>query len=118
MLAAYQVQHMLKQFGRVSTINFAGAGTYDPATGTNTKPANTTQQVKAYFAEYSLEEVQGVTLGSRFVLIGATDILGNAVAKPSEDDTISGIDDTVVVYKVQSIYSGESVVCYLCHARE
>jgi hypothetical protein len=113
------LQFLLARRGQNATLVSTAYGAYDPTTGSNSNTP-TPYTVKAYFAEYSLEEVgkNSITLGDRKVCISPVDTSGVTIPEPSEDDTISGVGDTVVIKSVQKIYNAATLVCYICKVVE
>ena len=118
MISTRNINFPLKRRGRLSTLEVSTGTTYNPATGVNESTSDE-YEVKAYFAQYNLgEENSSVALGSRVVAISTTDINGAPIPIPDTEDKITGVEDTVVITGVQTIYSGETPVCYVCQVSE
>ncbi len=119
MLAAFQIKHLLNSQGQTATLTTVTTGTYSPSTGVSTGASQGTYPIKAYFASYSLTETDRVVSGSRSVLVGPTDTAGNTLPEPVAGDKLEGVmGDVVVISSVQKIFSGDSVVCYICESEE
>lgn len=119
MLPIYQITHMLKTQGQTSTLTKVSSGSYDPATGTNSGGAQEVYNTKAYFAQFSLTEDSNVVSGSRSVLVGTVDTSGVVLPEPETSDKLTGVSgDTSVISNVQKIFSGDTIVCYLCEVGE
>ena len=110
---------LLNEFGKATTFRQINTSTYDPSTGSSTK-SSTDYSVKSYMAQYTLTEltVDSIVRGDRKALLSAFDTSGSAIPAPDEGDLLVGVGDTVRVVSVQTIYSGENVVCYICQVRE
>jgi hypothetical protein len=119
MLPVYQITHMLKTQGQTSTLTKVSSGSYDPATGTNSGGAQEAYNIKAYFAQFNLMEDSNVVSGSRSVLVGTVDTSGVTLPEPETSDLLTGVSgDDSVILSVQKIFSGDTVVCYLCEVEE
>lgn len=118
-MAVSNLNFLIKRRGRTATLRRTTGSTYDPSTGTNTE-TTLDYTIKAYFAEYNLGEESNseVATGTRLVAMSTVDSVGNPIPKPDTEDRIVGAEDTVVVVKVQTIYNGETAVCYLCTVGE
>lgn len=114
------VQTLVNRRGQTATLRKKSSGTYDPTTGSLGSVTDTDYTIKAYFADYDVTEINNdsILLGDRKVLIAAKDTSGNTVPEPDNNDQILGVGDTVVIKRVQSIYNGSTLVCYICQARE
>jgi hypothetical protein len=114
------VQSLVNRRGQTATLRKKSSGTYDPTTGSLGSVTNTDYTIKAYFAEYSLSEINNdsILMGDRKVLIAPKDTSGNLVPEPDHEDQILGVGDTVVIKRVQSIYNSDTLVCYICQVRE
>lgn len=110
---------LIKRRGRSAELITNYKSEYNPETGKNEEITDS-YPVKAYFAEYNLGEESNseVATGKRWVAIGTLDTFGNTLPTPNTKDKIVGAEDTVVVVKVQTIYNGETAVCYLCTVGE
>ena len=110
---------LINDFGMGVTYRKVVTGAYDPATGS---AGNTTTDysVKSYMAQYTLTELtlDSVVRGDRKALLSAFDTSGVPIPIPDEGDLLVGVGDTVRVVSTQTIYSSDSVVCYICQVRE
>jgi len=110
---------LVNEFGQEATLRKVVTGAYDPSTGS---AGNTTTDyaVKSYMAQFTLTELSldTVVRGDRKALLSAYDTSGVAIPAPDEGDLLVGVGDTVRVVSLQTIYSGSSVVCYICQVRE
>jgi hypothetical protein len=111
---------LVNQFGQSAVLSKPTYGAYDPTTGTVSSTSTTTYNVKAYFAEFTLSELNNDNIadGDRKVLIPSEDTSGTTLPAPSVEDTITGVGDGVKIVRVQEIYSAEELVCYICQVRE
>ena len=117
----YSLHFLIEQEGQVVTLKHQTVDTtYDPSTATTSGGTKTSITVKGYFYSYKLEEIDGtnITKGDRKILLPVTSTTGAALPEPINDDTITGVGDEVSVVSVDKIYSGTSVVCYICQVRE
>lgn len=119
-LLSSNVMYLLEKHGRQATLVKNTYGSYDPSTGTTSVSSSSSYTINAYFADYSLGEVDGdkVQLGDRKVYIGRSDINGSTLPLPDVEDTITGVGDTLVIKRVQQIYNADNLVCYICQVRE
>lgn len=110
---------LIREFGRTATLRKVTAGSYSPSTGT-VSSTTTDYSVKAYMAEYKLTEltVDNIVRGDRRAVMSAYDTSGATLPSPDEGDLFVGIGDTVRVVSVQTLYSGDNIVCYICQVRE
>ena len=113
------MQALINEFGQVVTLRKVATGAYNTETGV---VSNTTQDytVKSYMAQYTLTELtlDNIVRGDRKALLPAFDTSGVAIPSPDEFDLLVGAGDTVRVVAVQRLFSGDSVVCYICQVRE
>lgn len=111
--------NLVNQFGQAVTFRKVATGTYNPSTGA---AGNTTTDyaVKSFMAQFTLTELtlDTVVRGDRKALLSAYDTSGVPIPAPDEGDLLVGAGDTVRVVATQTIYSGDSVVCYICQVRE
>ena len=117
----YSLHFLIEQEGQVVTLNHQTTDTtYDPATATTSGGTETPIKVKGYFYSYKLDEIDGtnITKGDRKLLLPVTKTNGAALPEPINNDTITGVGDGVSIISVDKIYSGTSVVCYICQVRE
>jgi hypothetical protein len=114
------VLFLLQRRGTDVTLSKPSYGSYDPATGTFDTTSSTDYTVKCYFANYALSEIDNnnVVMGDRKAYLPSTDTSGAALPAPDQEDTISGLGDTVKVVRVQELYSQDNLVCYICQVRE
>lgn len=105
--------------GALVTFRSRTAGVYNPATGT-VSHTNSDATVKAYFGNYMLSEIDGTSIvsGDRKVVLNTFDTSGVAINEPEIDDQIIGQGDTVTIVGIQKIFSGGTLVCYICQVRE
>ena len=110
---------LVDEFGQPVTLRKVSTGTYDTDTG-SVENTYTDYSVKVYMAEYTLTELTLDTIirGDRKALLTAYDTSGVAIPSPNEGDLLVGVGDTVRVVSTQTIYRGDSVVCYICQVRE
>tara|TARA_R100000544_G_scaffold20059_2_gene9746 strand:+ start:2995 stop:3336 length:342 start_codon:yes stop_codon:yes gene_type:complete len=110
---------LINDFGIGVTLRKVATGAYDPSTGSAGNTA-TDHSVKSYMAQYTLTELtlDTVVRGDRKALLSAFDVSGVPIPAPDEGDLLVGVGDTVRVVSTQTIYSGTSVVCYICQVRE
>jgi hypothetical protein len=117
----FSLYFLIEQEGQVVTLKHQTVDTtYDPTTATTSGGTNTAITVKGYFYSYKLDEIDGtnITKGDRKILLPVTSTTGAALPEPINDDTITGVGDEVSIVSVDKIYSGASVVCYICQVRE
>lgn len=114
------LQLLVDRRGQPATLSKPGTPTYDPATGQNSFSGPSTYSIKAYFGEYTLEELNNdsVSLGDRRVLVPPRDTSGNLIPEPDSEDTITGVGDEVIIKAVQKIYNASTLECYICMVRE
>lgn len=114
------VQSLVNRRGQTATLRKKSSGTYDPAAGSLGSVTDTDYTIKAYFADYMMDEVnnESILMGDRKVLVAAKDTSGSPIPEPDNEDEIRGVGDTVVIKSVQSIYNGSTLVCYICQVRE
>lgn len=114
------LQFLVDRRGQEATLVKLAYGSYDPTTGTNSSSTETTYTVKAYFGNYTLEEIDtdSITVGDRRVTLAPLDTSGNAIPEPDAEDIIRGVGDTVIVKDVRKIYNASTLVCYICTVRE
>ena len=119
-LTANRMLTMVSRYGTSVTLTKPTYGAYDPATGTIGAGTSTNYTVKCYFADYNLTELanDSVVMGDRKALFPSVDTSGVALPEPDEEDTITGRGDPVKIVGVRKIYSGDSLVCYICQVRE
>jgi hypothetical protein len=119
-LARNRLLKMVNKYGMVATLSKPSYGAYDPTTGGVTSGIPTTYEARMYFANYDLVEManNSVVKGDRKVLIPYLDTNGNTFPEPSTEDAITGIGDPVKVVSVNKLYSGDTLVCYICQVRE
>ena len=113
-MRAYNLLKLVDRYGQDLTLIKSTTGAYDPATGSAT---NTT---KSYiFTGYMYDVQEGIILsdirqGTRKCIIPPT----NLGTVPDDGDQISGSGDKVNITSVMTMYSGSSVVCYICEVSE
>jgi len=114
------LQFLVNRRGQVATFTSKTDGSYVPGSGTTSGGSETSYTVKAYFGEYTLEELDNdaLTLGDRRVLLPPRDTSGSLIPEPDSEDVIEGVGDTVIVKSVQKIFNADTLVCYICMVRE
>ena len=119
-LTANRMITMVSRYGTAVTLTKPTYGAYDPASGNLGAGTSTNYTVKCYFADYNLTELanDSVVMGDRKALFPSVDTSGVALPEPDEEDTITGQGDPVKIVGVRKIYSGDSLVCYICQVRE
>lgn len=109
---------LLQRRGRLVSLDKEISGSYNTDTGKYTSEKYS-YDVKAYFAEYNIgEDNSEVSTGTRWVALSAVDACGYFIPKPDTKDVITYAEDQVTISKVQTIYNGETVICYLCTVME
>lgn len=117
MFRSFDLLKLVQDHGQPATLRqLSTAGSYNPATGTISGSATTDYSVEAYFYNYEngLNQQVDVRRGVRKCLISA---IGLAVV-PDDGDKLVGVNDTVEIVSVMSIFNGPSPVCYICDVRE
>jgi len=119
-LASNRLLTMVNKYGTEVTLTKPTYGAYDPATGTVGAGTSEDYQVKAYFAGYTLGEIDNdnIVMGDRKVVFPHVDVNCYSLPEPDAEDTITGVGDAVKVVSVRKMYSGDSLVCYICQVRE
>jgi hypothetical protein len=119
-LTSNRMMTMINRYGFTVTLIKPTYGAYDPATGAVGTGTTTSYTVKSYFADYMLSELgnDSIVMGDRKVVFPYLDTSGVALPEPDVEDSISGNGDTVKIVSVQKLYSGNSLVCYICQVRE
>lgn len=113
-MRAYNLLKLVDRYGQDLTLIKSTTGAYDPATGSAT---NTTENY--IFTGYMYDVQEGIVLddirrGSRKCVIPPT----NLGTVPDDGDQISGSGDVVSITRVTTMYSGGTVVCYICEVNE
>lgn len=118
-LLSGNVLRLLKSYGTTVSLTKPLYGSYDPATGTFSSTSTITYLVKCYFADFTLSESgnDSITEGDRKAYLPTTDTSGNALPKPDTEDFITGVGDKAMIVRVQELYSGDNLICYICHVR-
>jgi len=119
-ITANRLLTVVTRYGTEVTLTKPTYGAYNPATGTVGAGTSASYTVKCYFADYNLTELNNdsVVMGDRKAVFPHLDTSGVALPEPDAEDTISGQGDPVKVVGVQKIYSGDSLLCYICQVRE
>lgn len=119
-LMSQNVLFLLQRYGTQVTLRKPAYGSYDPSTGSVGSTTNTDYTVQAYFADYSLNEVDGVNvvMGDRKVYFPKVDTSGATLPKPDTEDFVIGLGDQVKIVRVQELYNADNLVCYICQTRE
>lgn len=119
-LTANRLLTIVNRYGMAATLTKPTYGTYDPATGALGAGTSVNYTVKAYFADYNLSELgnDSIVMGDRKVVFPNVDTSGTTLPEPDEEDLISGVGDSVKIVSVRKLYSGSSLVCYICQVRE
>lgn len=120
MITSENMRFLLSRRGRLATLSQPNFSAYDPATGSVSEGTPDEYTVKCYFGEFQLGELDNdsVSVGSRMVAISPYDTSGTPVPTPTDEDTISGVGDTVRVARTQEIFNADTLVCYICHVKE
>lgn len=113
-MRAYNLLKLVDRYGQDLTLIKSTTGSYDPATGSAT---GTTENY--IFTGYMYDVQEGIILsdirqGSRKCVIPPT----NLGTVPDDGDQISGLRDVVSITSVSTMYSGATVVCYICEVSE
>lgn len=119
-LMSQNLAFLLNQFGFNATLSKPTYGSYDPETATVATDSTDTYNVKSYMADYNLNEIdnQNVVFGDRKAYLSPFDTNGVTIPEPDREDTIEGLGDKVRIVRVQSLYSSDSLVAYICQVRE
>ena len=119
-LTANRLLTIVNRYGMAATLTKPTYGAYDPATGLLGAGTSVNYTVKAYFADYNLSELgnDSIVMGDRKVVFPNVDTSGTTLPEPDEEDLISGVGDSVKIVSVRKLYSGSSLVCYICQVRE
>lgn len=114
------LKFLVSRRGQEATLVKLAFGAYDPSTGTNSSATETEYTIKAYFGDYTLQELNNdaLSLGDRRVLISPEDTSGSTIPEPDSEDVIRGVGDEVIIKNVQKIYNADTLVCYICMVRE
>lgn len=113
-MQAYNLLKLVERYGSSLTLVKSTAGAYDPATGTST---STTEDY--HFTGYQYNSQEGILLDN--VRRGTSNVvipylsLGTV---PDDGDQILGLNDTVNINRVQTMYNGGTAVCYVCEVSE
>lgn len=109
---------LVRDFGETLTLTKkTTAGAYNPATGTVDGSSTTSYTCTGYFYNFNFgasPTIDEVVRGSRRCVISALDL----TEEPEDGDLISGRGDDVKVFRVTTIYSAGSKVCYICEVSE
>jgi hypothetical protein len=119
-LTSNRLKAMIDRYGVEVTLVKPAYGAYDPATGTVSSTTNTNYTAKCYFADYNLNELgnDSIVMGDRKAVFPYLDTSGNTLPEPDAEDSITGFGDAVKIVSVRKLYSGSSLVCYICQVRE
>jgi hypothetical protein len=119
-LTSNRLMTVLNRYGIEVTLIKPSYGAYDPATGAVGTGTTANYTAKCYFADYNLTELDNdsIVRGDRKAVFPYLDTSGNALPEPDTEDTITGLGDAVKVVSVQKLYSGSSLICYICQVRE
>ena len=114
------IQYLVEDFGQAATLLKVTNASYNPANSSRDISSATSYPVKCYFSEYSLQEIDGTSIvfGDRKVLMATRDDCGILIPEPDQDDRITGVGSEVRVKRVQKIFSGPSLICYICQVAE
>lgn len=113
-MRAYNLLKLVERYGQQLTLIKSTIGSYDPATGS---ASSTTENYNFTGYMYDLQEgisISDVKRGSRKCVVPPT----NLGTVPDDGDQISGSGDVVNITSVSTMYSGSSVVCYICEVSE
>lgn len=117
---AKDVIRLLAEHGYDLVLHRTVGGVYDASAGKPTGGSAATQNLRGVFVNYKLKERMQETIvdGDRKLLLSAK-YAGEALAMPPKvKDQVTGKGDPVTLVDVQSIVSGDSIVGYICQARE
>jgi len=119
-LTSNRLMTVLNKYGITVTLTKPTYGAYNPATGAVGTGTTANYSVKCYFADYNLTELNNdsVVMGDRKAVFPYLDTSGDVLPEPDVEDSISGNGDTVKIVAVQKLYSGSSLICYICQVRE
>jgi len=119
-LTSNRLKAMIDRYGVEVTLVKPAYGAYNPATGTVSSTTNTNYTTKCYFADYNLNELgnDSIVMGDRKAVFSYLDTSGNTLPEPDAEDSITGFGDAVKIVSVRKLYSGSSLVCYICQVRE
>jgi hypothetical protein len=119
-LTSNRLMTVINRYGMEVTLIKPSYGAYDPATGAVGAGTTASYTVKCYLADYNLTELDNdsIVKGDRKAVFPYLDTSGNTLPEPDFEDSISGNGDTVRIVAVQKLYSGLSLVCYICQVRE
>lgn len=120
MFRATDLRYLVNEHGQSVTLRTYTRGGYNLDTGTVSETLDQSYNVKCYFADYILSEIDGtdIVTGDRKAIINTVDTLGNAMPEPEEGNEIQGQGDNVRVVSVKKIYSAGSPMAYICQVRE
>ncbi len=113
-MRAYNLLKLVDRYGQDLTLIKSTTGAYDPATGSAT---GTTENYIFTGYMYDVQEgisVSDVRRGTRKCVIPPT----NLGTVPDDGDQISGSGNVVSIKSVATMYSGGTVVCYICEVAE
>lgn len=113
-MRAYNLLKLVDRYGQDLTLIKSTTGAYDPTTGSAT---STTENY--IFTGYMYDVLEGISIsdvrrGTRKCVIPPT----NLGTVPDDGDQISGSGDVVNIISVATMYSGGTVVCYICEVAE
>lgn len=119
-ITANRLLTMVNRYGTQVTLVKPTYGAYNPATGSVGTGTSTSYTAKCYFAGYNLTELNNdsIIMGDRKAVFPYLDTSGDPLPEPDAEDTITGQGDAVKIVSVQKIYSGDTLVCYICQVRE
>jgi hypothetical protein len=119
-LTSNRIMTVLNRYGIDVTLTKPSYGSYSPSTGSVGSGSTANYTVKCYFADYNLTELNNdsIVMGDRKAVFPYLDTRGNTLPEPDFEDTISGNGDLVKIVSVQKLFSGNSLVCYICQVRE
>ena len=113
-MRAYNLLKLVDRYGQDLTLIKSTTQEYDPSTGSAT---GTTENY--IFTGYMYDVLEGISVsdvrrGTRKCVIPPT----NLGTTPDDGDQISGSGDVVNITSVATMYSGATVVCYICEVSE
>lgn len=109
---------LIRKYGGTATLTRRVAGTFNPATQTETSGSTSTDTVKAVIEDFRAHEIDGdvIRYGDKKILLTKSDLQNLVVPKP--DDIISMSGETYRIVEVFGISAGDAFVGYSVQARK
>ena len=111
---------MLKDHGKVMTLNKRGSATYDAITG-KSDFSTAAHSVLGFFYNNAPQsmEVGDTSFGSRRLVLKATKVDGQPTPEPEIQDLLSTVgQDDAAVTKVSTLRSKDKVLCFVVYLEE